>query len=291
MYITRELLKVGSWEAITDMINASFNYQLEPGSVGLKAMTKLGPTLTQIEIIPNRSTNPINALPKITETVFRYDRLNCQDFFRNTVAVNISGLPLPISTFDILKRIGDKNEIVFEIDDFLHQTFDAYSAPGDPDLIIEASANSLRFVGHLKVRLVNTLRFNLSGFTGKYAFPELGYEPQAGKINADHYLSRFDFTPSRVILKDAPVGYWHHADLLAVALAKQTLANFSYRAEPAPLSLVNKIIDGQILCKILYNGACVPLWTSRTDMDRVCVVELSDDFCTGITGWLRLHYN
>lgn len=291
MYITRDLLKMGSWEAIIDMINANYNFQLSPGVVKLKEMKSLGPKRTQIEIIPNRSTDPANLMPEITRTVFQYDRLNCTEFFRNTIAVEVIDLQLPISTLDILKQIGDRNEIWFDKDDFVHQTFDHFSKPGEADFIIEAGATSLRFVGFLKVRLKNTRKLDLNKFRGTYAYPTIANALVPPKLSADFYVTRYDFTSQRELLKDAPVGMWYHPDLIAKAIKAVTGYDFVYGTTPAELSTTNRVTNGQALCKVLYNGACVPKWSRRTDIERVLVIELSDTFATGITGWLRLHYN
>ena len=292
MYITRDYLKVGSWQAIIDMINDKYNFQLSPGITKLKTMTRLGPKRTQIEISPNRSRDAANLLPEITETVFTYDRLNCTEFFRNTVAVNVSGLKLPISTFDILRQIGEHNEIVFEPDDFVHQTFDHYSGVTENDFVIQADEQSLRFVGNLKVRLVNTTKVDISSFTGKVAeFPEVMWRPQLDKIRGDYYLSRYDFTAYRDSLKDIPVGLYNIPKQLLGPIYKTTRTMFSVSNTPVQLNLVHTVLNGVGHLKVLYNGAPIPLWTRRTDFRKVLVVELSEELSTGIRGFLRLHYD
>lgn len=292
MYITRDYLKVGSWQAIIDMINDNYNFQLQSGVVKLKSFTVMGPKRTQIEIIPNRSTNPINLMPEITETVFSYDRLNCTEFFRNTIAVDVSGLTLPITTFDILKQIGDRNEIVFEVDDFIHQTFDHYSRAGENDFIIQADERSLRFVGSLRVRLSNTTKTDLNQYQGRvFAYPQIVDAPNPDVINGDYYLTRYDFTPWRQLLKDAPVGLWHHGDLLSDVIQQGTGTLFGSGKVPQQLNVTNTIVDGVAMAKIVYNGAVISKWSARKDFNRVLVIELSPDFATGITGHLRMHYN
>lgn len=292
MYITRDYLKVGSWQAVIDMINDTYNFQLQPGVVKLKELKALGPKRTQIEIIPNRSTNPINLMPEITQTVFVYDRLNCTEFFRNTIAVEVSGLQLPISTFDILKQIGDRNDIVFEVDDFVHQTFDHYSGITENDFVIQADEHSLRFVGHLKVRLRNTTKVDLDQFAGRVlAYPEITVSPDPEKVNGDYFTNRYDFTEYRPILKDVPVGLWHHGDLLSDVILKATGTHFEHNAEPASLNLTYAVEEGIAKAKILYNGAPTPKWTSRLGFNRILVIELSPEYCTGMTGFLRLHYD
>lgn len=292
MYITRDYLKVGSWQAIIDMINDVYNFQLQSGVVKLKEMTVMGPKRTRIEIIPNRSTNPINLMPEITETVFFYDRLNCTEFFRNTIAVDVSGLTLPITTFDILKQIGDRNDIVFEVDDFIHQTFDHYSGTTENDFIIEADERSLRFVGHLRVRLKNTTKVDLTQFQGStYAFPEISVKHNPDTWRGDYYLSRYDFTEFRQILKDAPVGFWYHGDLLSKIIREGTGTEFGSSITPQSLNVTHSIIEGYPWVKILYNGAPTPQWTSRSEFNRILVLELNPDFCLGMDGFLRFHYN
>ena len=292
MYITKDYLKVGSWQAIIDMINDKYNFQLYPGVVKLKAMVALGPKLTQVEIIPNRSSNPINLLPAITQTVFTYDRLDCTTFFRNTVAVNVTGLKLPITTFDILKQIADRNEIVFEVDDFIHQTFDHYSATGEPDFVIKADAKSLRFVGQLKVRLINAPKINLGTFTTKVnEFPEVTVQPDLVKIRGDYLLSRYDFTPYRDNLKDVPVGYYNVPTQFLGPIYNVSGELFFSSDSPSSKNLTYDIDTGEKRCRVLYNGAPIPLWSNRTDCDRVLVLELSNVLCTDVIGFLRLHYN
>lgn len=292
MYITRDYLKVGSWQAIIDMINDVYNFQLYPGIVKLKAMTPLGRKLTQVEIIPNRSTNPNNLLPVITQTVFKYERLDCTEFFRNTIAVNVSGLKLPISTFDILKQIGDRNEIVFEPDDFIHQTFESYNVAGDADLVIQASELSLRFVGQLKVRLINTSKRDISKLNTKpNEFPLVTVKPDTVKMRGDYLLSRYDFTVHRDSLKDVPVGAYNVPTQFLGPIYKATGLLFFCTDVVSSNNLTFETVDGEKRCKILYNGAPIPLWSNRTDIDRVLVIELSDTLCDNVSGFLRLHYN
>ncbi|WDS62263.1 virion structural protein [Pseudomonas phage D6] len=292
MYITQDYLKVGSWQAVIDMINDKYNFQLQPGIVKLKEMKALGPKRTQIEIIPNRSTNPINLMPEITETIFTYDRLDCTEFFRNTVAVNISGMKLPITTFDILNYIGAKNEIVFEVDDFIHQTFDHYSAIGEADFVIKADPRSLRFVGSLKVRLTNTLKFDLTTLSGQsFEFPDVAQQHDKLFINGNFEMNRFDFTEQRELLRSIPVGLYHDPGKVAQAISRQTTQVYSVKPTPATRSLVHTLVQGEPHCKVLYNGAPIPRWTSRTDCQRVIVIELNTTYCTSVSGYLRLHYN
>jgi hypothetical protein len=274
------------------MINDKYNFQLQPGIVKLKEMKSLGPKRTQIEIIPNRSSNPGNLMPAITETVFTYDRLNCTEFFRNTVAVNISGLKLPITTFDILKQIGDRNQIVFETDDFVHQTFDHYNAPAEPDFIIQADSHSLRFVGHLKVRLVNTTKFNLSSITDVILeFPEVTQKHNPAIKCGDFVFGRYDFTNWRELLKDTPTGLYHNPGLIAKAINACTGIRMSIGPQPYTESLVHTLVDDEPHCKVLYHGAPTSLWTARQDCNRVLVIELNPAYSTGMDGYIRLHYD
>ncbi|MNC11140.1 hypothetical protein D3C75_588300 [compost metagenome] len=291
MYITRDYLKVGSWQAVIDMINDKYNFQLQAGVVQLKEMKKLGPKLTQVEIIPNRSTNPGNLMPEITETVFTYDRLNCTEFFRNTFAVDIRGLTLPITTFDILKKISARNDIVFEVDDFVHQTFDHFSAVGENDFNIQANEKSLRFVGFLKVRLTNTSKLDLATYTTPAnEFPNVIEEPDNTKINGDYYVSSYDFSRYRDSLKDLKVGLYHNPEQLLNPLFQITGIKFQCQSVPAINNIVHSLVNGERHCKVLYNGATIPKWTMRSEFYRVVVLELSD-LSSNITGFLRLHYD
>jgi hypothetical protein len=291
MYITRDYLKVGSWQAICDMINDKYNFQLQPGIVKLKELVKLGPKLTQIEIIPNRSTNPVNMMPEITETVFTYDRLNCTEFFRNTFAVDIRGLTLPISTIDILTKLGKRNEIVFETDDFIHQTFDRFNAVGDNDIIIQADDKSLRFVGFLRVRLTNTSKIDISTLTTKpNEFPEVTVRPDPAKINGNYCTNGYDFSRWRDSLKDLPVGLYHNPEQLLNPLFQASGIKFQIQSVPAVNNIVHSLVDGEPHCKVVYNGATIPKWTSRSEFYRVVVLELSD-LSSNMTGFLRLHYD
>lgn len=292
MYITRDYLKVGSWQAIIDMVNDKYNFQLYPGITKLKEMKRLGPTRTQIEIIPNRSTSATNLLPDITQTVFTYDRLNCTDFFRNTIAVDIRGLKLPITTLDILKQIGDRNEIVFEPDDFVQQTFQTFTDPNEDDYVIQADDRSLRFVGHLKVRLYNTLKIDLTPLvTPVNEFPNTFWKPQPDKIRGDYYLTRYDFTGHREVFKDLAVGLYNNPKRLLGALYKTTGVKFDASLTPSPLNIVNQVVDGEMFVKVLYNGAVIPKWSVRNEFQRVLVIELSETMTTGIRGCYRIHYD
>jgi hypothetical protein len=291
MYITRDYLKVGSWQAICDMINDKYNFQLEPGIVKLKEMKKLGPKMTLVEIIPNRSNSATNLLPKITQKVFTYDRLNCTEFFRNTFAVDIRGLTLPISTFDILTKLGKRNDIVFEVDDFVHQTFDHFSGITENDFNIQADDRSLRFVGFLKVRLTNTAKIDISTLTNPVnEFPNAVLKPDATKINGDYYMSGYDFSKYRDSLKDVPVGLYHNPEQLLNPLFQTSGIKFQTQAVASANNIVHSLVDGEKHCKVLYNGATIPKWTPRSDFYRVLVLELSD-LTSNMTGFLRLHYD
>lgn len=292
MYITRDYLKVSPWQAVIDMINDKYNFQLQAGIVKLKTMTALGPKRTQVEIIPNRSTDPANLMPEITQTIFTYDRLNCTEFFRNTVAVNISGLKLPITTFDVLKVIGDKNEIVFDVNDFIHQTFDHYSATGETDFVMQADKRSLRWVGSLKFRLINTGKVNLSSFANKNReYPRITNKQNPLYANGDVLLTRFDFTEYRDLLYPIPIGQYHDLRWLASMLSNVSGYLFTVTATPSPYNLTSQLVNGEPHCKVLYNGAVIPRWSGRSDFSRVMVIELNTTYSTGMSGYIRLHYN
>lgn len=289
MYLTRDYLKVDPWTALINLINNNYNYELQPGIVKLKAMTSLGPKLTQIEIIPNRSTNPNNSLPVITETIFTYERLDAGEFFRTQAAVDISGLMVPFTTLDILRLIGERNDIVFTVDDFHCTTYETFSSLGSPDILITADSHSMRFVGAMKVRLVNTLKKDLTPVPLRVTeFPKVNAVNPLGKVVADYCMSRYDFTEYRNTLHPIPVGRYDNIGKVLGPIFAVTSQWWNNSPNPLPLNLTWD--NTSLNAKVLYNGPPIPGWSTRTEFNRVLVIELSY-MSTGAAGALRLHYN
>jgi hypothetical protein len=292
MFITRDYLKVDPWTSLIQLINDNYNFELQPGIVRLKEMVPKGAKRTQIEIIPNRSTREDNSLPEITETVFTYDRLDAGEFFRTTPAVNIDGLITPITTIDILNQIGERNDIVFGVDDFIGDTYDHYTAGSEADIVIRANPLSLRWVGEMKVRLVNTKRIDFTNKVfEKVSFPDISPNLGDTKIVGDYYVTRYNFTLYRDRFKDVKVGLFNRPDSLLLPLYSLTGLDWKAVNQMAPFNIVNQIIEGERFCKVLYNGAPTPWWSRRTEFNRVLVIELSPDYSTEMLGFIRIHYD
>lgn len=289
MYITRDYCKSSPWTAICDMINDACLTQLSPGTTRLLSMTAEGATLTKIVIDVNISTSSDNTIPPVALDTYFYNRLNLTTFFKQSRAYNVNGLPLPITTMDIAKMIGNDNEIVFDLADLVHETFTEYSPT--TDITLRAHPDSLRFVGTLKVRLVNTFQRDISNLGTVLEFPDVNPLFDPTRLNGDYYINGFDFTPMREVLRSIPEGTYVDTRLLVSGLAKIT--GYPWKALNATVArnIVNTVVQGQPACLVRYHGAPVPEWSNQTEYNRVLVLELNPAYCTDVVGHLRLHYN
>lgn len=289
MYITRDYCKSSPWTAICDMINDACLTQLNPGTTQLVSLVALGATKTQIVIDVNISTTADNSIPPVPLTTYTYDRLDLATFFKQSSAYRISGMKLPVTTMDIAKLIGKDNDIVFDLEDFIHERYTAYSPT--TDLIIRASPKSLRFVGQMRVRLINTLKRDFSALGTVLEFPNVNIPYVADVTVGDFLSSALDFTVHRDLLRSLPIGWTHETGKLANILTKATGRYWITRPYTTDYNLAASILDGEPVALIRYNGPPVPEWSNSTTYNNVLVLELNPDYCPNVTGHLRLHYN
>lgn len=289
MYITRDYCKSSPWTAICDMINDACFTQINPGTARLLSMTALGATQTQIVIDVNISTSTDNTIPAVALDTYVYNRLDLATFFRQSTAYNIRDLPLPITTLSIAKLIGDDNAIVFDVADLVHETFTEYSPT--QDIVVRAHPDSLRFVGELRVRLVNTLQRSISSLGTVLDFPDVNPLVDPSKLNGDYYTNGFDFTPMRQVLRSIPEGLYSETRQLLTGMSKITGYRWLGLNSTVEHNIAHSLVDDAPACMVRYHGGPVPEWSNHTEYNYVLVLELNPEFCTDLVGHLRLHYN
>lgn len=290
MFTTKDYLSVDPWEAVIGRINDSYNIELEPFTTKLGSIESLGGTRTKVVIVPNQSTNTLNTAPPIERTEYIYDRLDLTSFFRTPTPKDLGGFTLPTSTFKILDAISELNNIKFSLNDFVHVQFDSYGEV----YTLTANPKSLRFVGSINFRLINTTRRLLSTLGNKLEFPtanDFALGADGTKITGQYTVSAFDFTEDRdflkVISKDS---VWPSGKKLAALMENLTGTPWVCDTEEAEWNIAYDVKNGEARFNVVYNGMVLPRYTPRTDIQRVLVLQLSE-LSTNVDGYLLIHYN
>lgn len=293
MFTTRDYLTLPPWEALVQMVNDQTYAQLNPLTTSLKSVKSLGGRSVEVVIAAARSTSEFNILPIYPDTTFLYDRLDLAAEFKQGVVTNISGYRLPLSTVDLLNDVGVRNGIAFDVGDFLHQRLDVYT-PG-AEVVLEAHPESLRWVGVLKLRLVNTIQQDIAALLTVSEYPNANPYPNgmAGAIQGAYYAMPYDFTPYRDELKNLkpealPV---ISCDRLAAVLEAVTGDPWQAKAVAVPYNTAFNMVDGELRYRVAYNGPAVTRYTHRTEYNSVLILELNRTLSTGVYGTLLLHYD
>jgi hypothetical protein len=293
MFTTRDYLTLPPWEALVQMVNDQTYAQLNPLTTSLVSITSLGGRSVEVVIAAARSTSEFNILPVYPDTTFHYDRLDLAAEFKQGVPVNINGYRLPLSTVDLMNDVGARNGIAFDVGDFLHQRLETYT-PG-AEVVLQAHPESLRWVGSLKLRLVNTIQQDLGLLLKVHEYPNANQYPNGmpGAIQGAYYAMPYDFTPYRDELKNLKPEALPliSCDRLAAILGDVTGDPWQAKAVAVPYNTAFNLVDDELRYRVAYNGPAVTRYTHRTEYNSVLILELNRTLSTGVAGNLLLHYN
>ena len=292
MYVTRDYLKTTPWESIIDMINDACFTQLFPGSTKLKEFESLGGTKTRIVISFNRSKASGNLLPEVALDTYTYDRLDLTSFFHQVQVLEVGDVRLPYSSVRITELLSELNDIIFDMDDFEHVEYNSF----DQEFILKANKDSLRFVGFLRIKLVNTLKADLSSFS-LTEFPDLGKPDNIAKgdinlINGTYYITGYDFTEHREYLRhQTKDSVFPDPKRMASILSAVTNKPWTVEKVPTPHNIAYMEDFGVLRFKVIYNGPVLPRYSLRRDIQNVLVIALNETLCPDVLGEIRIHYN
>lgn len=141
---TRDYLRLPPWEALLEIVNDTHNLVLSPHTTTLRNMEVVDTETVEVTLSVNRSTSHRQLLPPFDEHVFQYQRLDLTRFFRVNTPVTVPDVPL--TTKDLVRVLTDRTGVVFDINDFRHQSLDGVTPP----YTLKAHPRSLRWVGQLK---------------------------------------------------------------------------------------------------------------------------------------------
>jgi hypothetical protein len=290
MFDTRGYLKLSPWEALIQIVNDEMYLQLNAQTTTLKSFTAFGGGMTEVVLATSRSSRETNILPVIPDVVVSYKRLFLQDFFRQTVAIELGGFKLPFSTRDLVEHISHQTGIVFDVDDFDHEYITSFPTN---DLVLTASERSLRWVGSLVIRIVDTAQVNI-GQAATVELPNAFVYPGSDitKTQAIHYTMRFDFTSFREYMHALKLpGQPITGERLASILTRVTGERWVCQDTPTVRNICTDVVQGVPQYRILYAGPATARYTARKDKNWVIVLGLDEQRCTDLTGALRLHFD
>ncbi|MBW6072768.1 DUF7941 domain-family protein, partial [Pseudomonas aeruginosa] len=189
----------------------------------------------------------------------------------------------PYSSLKVVEKLSELNNIVFDVDDFEHTEYDVFNQ----EFILHANRKSLRFVGFLRVRLINTLRKELPTFS-KVEFPDVG-KPDNVKandlslINGTYYITGYDFSEHREYLRHLTKAGTHpDPKKMAAILAEVTNKPWTASKTPASHNIAYTEEIGVLKYRIIYNGIVLPRFSGRTDIQNVLVIELHKTLCQDV---------
>lgn len=290
MSTTRDYLQEDPWVAVVNRINDLYLTEIQPNTSSLKAIESLGGTRTKITIETNISEAEGNTMPPVTRYDYEYDRLDLASFFRVTTPKGLTGFALPTSTFKVIDAISELNDIKFTLNDFMHYQYDEYLKV----YTLEANPKSLRFVGSLQFELVNTTKQLLANVGNKVEFPVANTWPignDGTKAVGQYMLSGLDFTDEREFIKSLDSqSIWPSGRKLAAILENVSGYPWVCSGTSSKWNIAYENKLGDAAFNVIYNGAVLPRYTSRTDIQRVLVLRLGD-LSSNVSGYLLIHYN
>lgn len=292
MYMTRDYLKTDPWTAVIEMINNEYGVELFPLSTQLVSLESLGGTKTKIKIKTNISKSPENTMPKVDlPEYFYYDRIDLSTMFKGGPLYIMKDVRMPITTFQVMGMLDKRNDIVFSYTDLVADQFDRFDTP----YVLQAKEESLRFTGKINFSFDNTLRYDLAAGPLTTEFPkantwQLGND--GTKITGNYLFTGYDFTEFRDELIPATShNSFPNSSRLRGIIYEITKQSWVAEEESLANNLCHEIFEGAPKVRVAYNGKRDPAYTSRTDIDYVLVIELSNERCTNVSGFLLLHYN
>lgn len=292
MYLTRDYLKVDPWSAIIEMINNEYGTELFPNTTHLKSFESLGGTRTKISIRTNISKSGSNTIPQVElPEYFYYDRLELAVVFKGGPIYLMSNVRLPLTSYDVLSLLENKNDIKLSGTDFVPEMYKTFNTP----YTLTAAEKSLRFVGELDFKFDNTLKYNLTSGQLLTEFPNVNtwqLGNNGSKITGNYLFTGYDFTRYREELRgikeNKPLS---NVQALRGLIADVTKQTWVATEATAANNLCHSIYQGVPFVKVVYNGIRDIAYTPRTDIDNVMVLELSNERCSNVSGYLLFHYN
>lgn len=290
MYSTKDYLAADPWVAVINRINEVYLTDLTPYTSTLKSIESLGGTRTLIRVDAKRSIDPNNTQPEVTREDYVYDRLDLSEFFHGSGVKQLSGFTLPTNTFKVLSEIAELNGIIFTLNDFVHIQYDEY----ENVYTLKANSKSLRFVGEIQFKLINTTKQLLPNIGNKLELPLANARPLnsvVDKVVAQYTTCGFDFTSEREFIKDlSSDSVWPSGRKLAAILNDITDYPFVCTTKIDDWNITGSVVSGEARISVLYNGIVLPRYSPRKDIQRVCVIRIGE-LSNNLGGFLLLHYN
>lgn len=299
METTETYLQQPPWDALIAMINHRWLLQLEPTTTELVHLTSLGGTRTEIGIAVKRTGGLGSLLPPFEQGTYEYDRIDLTSYFGGVAPLIIPNLQLPVSTPRIAEYLTEQYGIVFEPNDFFHETLIDYDQTQPYSLT--AHPNSLRWVGSLNVQIAPNPQVLANLITQTTLIGTLASHRPTGAvgdvpINGWVMTLPEDFTVSRRLIGRLKRGLQSAEGSALVSVLNTAFDNAGVEWEftdvPVPASITNQLdTDGTPQFSVLYNGPVLDRWTPRRDRRHVAVIELNPAFSLNHVGHLLLHYD
>lgn len=290
MFDVRDYLGTDPWNALIRMINDRAYVNLNPVTAKLVSLEAVAGPETRVTLDANRSTSDANIDAPLPENlVYLFERLDLSTFFGTTV-IDVSGVTLPITSAAIMDQLGERNGIVFDVGDFYQEEYTAFSTT----ITLRAHPNSLRWIGQLRINLINTVKQNLATLTTKVEFPNAVYYPDgdANKIQGSFYANCFTFDAYREQMKWLTLPGDHLQPAQLVDILRQVTGDpWVCQSTPAPYNVASRQLNGLPWYTVAYAGTPVARFTGRKDVSRLNVLKLDATLCTGVAGVLLLHYS
>lgn len=289
MITTEDLLKDDPWDAIINVINDEFGYQLIPATTQLTSFIPTEDHYVTFSIDRLLGSNSANLLPPLTVKEFSYKRLNLKYLVDGANVFNVAGLQLPATTFQVMETLAALKGFKLTKKDVVADTLISYGA----SYTIRAHSESLRFYGSVVVTVSGEGRIDISTFPDKQQ-PHTNYIENladVSKYNGCYYTHTYDFTEHReYLLTLGGVNKYPDAIRLASLLANVTGKPFKAMNGLSEHNLVGTAENGILASDLIYNGKVIPKYSHRQDLNRCIVIKMNPTYCNDITGHLVLHY-
>lgn len=267
---------------VIDLINEANGTNFDTNDFAIVDVGNRG-NLTPIEGTPHVRETAATLRPYFggrlkSTTTIHYHRLNASDMFNDVV------VPVPLagqtSTTELLDAINETLGLQLTTDDIIHEPVSTRVLPSVGTVKIKDGNPA--WTGAIWVS-IQRVPYRLEEWVTQRTLPVLTYPTnQTELIQGPLYAYPHDFSAFGNVL--LPYNNGSSTDAL-LAVFKEVLPfdEWVLRTQPLPFNLMGSLV--------LYNGNIREPWSFRPGFSHILVIELNNDYCTNMAGYLVLHYN
>lgn len=217
----------------------------------------------------------------------RYRRVDLGEIFSQcTLEVPWEGQS---STLELMASINTQYGTRFNAEDIVLTYFNPNTLP--LDITVTASPTSPAYVGSVSIRVIPMAVSLQTEITQQVVQPFDYPSGQSTKGQGLLYLRPYSFDYYWTYLKGLSVGQLSAEDSDSVLSLINGVLGLDQQWVNDAVPTLRNLNNGNGVLEVSYVGVPILQYTHRLTVDRILVLQLSDQYCTGFAGVLVMHYN